>query len=102
MYSANYPRPEKGRTIGEPWIAMINHIQAAVEPDWSFHMHAHEDTMEVSYVLGGRGALYCDGRFYEIREGDIIEAYKMEEIETSIAEANKEAEARHAAEDNKA
>ena len=72
MYSANYPRPEKGRTIGEPWIATINHIQAAVEPDWSFHMHAHEDTMEVSYVLGGRGALYCDGRFYEIREGDIV------------------------------
>ncbi len=36
--------------------------------------------------------------FKDFREGDIIEAYKMEEIETSIADANREAEARHAAE----
>ena len=38
--------------------------------------------------------------YRDFKEGDIIEAYKMEEIETSIAEANKEAEARHAAETN--
>ena len=35
-------------------------------------MHAHEYTLEISYVLHGKGALYCDGRYYEIREGDIV------------------------------
>ena len=30
--------------------------------------------------------------FRDFREGDIIEAYNMEEIETSIADVNKEAE----------
>lgn len=74
MYSANYPKPEKDKEvgIGDPWITTINYIQAAEEPDWSFHMHAHEYTLEISYVLHGKGALYCDGRYYEIREGDIV------------------------------
>ncbi|BEU87555.1 translation initiation factor IF-2 [Selenomonas sp. TAMA-11512] len=37
--------------------------------------------------------------FRDYREGDIIEAYTMEEIETSIADANKEAAARKAEEE---
>ncbi len=72
MYSANYEKPERGIEIGDPWITTINHIQAAEEPDWSFHMHAHEDALEISYILHGKGALYCDGRFYKVREGDIV------------------------------
>ena len=36
--------------------------------------------------------------FRDFKEGDIIEAYTMEEIETNISDVNKEAEARHAAE----
>ena len=56
---------------------------------------------EVKEVAAGYECGISIVDFRDFREGDIIEAYKMEEIETSIAEANKEAEARHAAEDNK-
>ena len=72
MYSAVYGKPEKWMEIGDPWITTINHIQAAEEPDWFFHMHAHENDLEISYILHGKGALYCDGRFYEVSEGDIV------------------------------
>lgn len=72
MYSAVYEKPEKWMEIGDPWITTINHIQAAEEPDWFFHMHAHENDLEISYILHGKGALYCDGRFYEVSEGDIV------------------------------
>ena len=56
---------------------------------------------EVKEVAAGYECGISIVDFRDFREGDIIEAYKMEEIETSIAEANKEAEARHAAEDKK-
>ena len=72
MYSAVYGKPEKWMEIGNPWITTINHIQAAEEPDWFFHMHAHENDLEISYILHGKGALYCDGRFYEVSKGDIV------------------------------
>ncbi len=55
---------------------------------------------EVKEVASGYECGISIVDFRDFKEGDIIEAYKMEEIETSIAEANKEAEARHAAENN--
>ena len=53
---------------------------------------------EVKEVAAGYECGISIVDFKDFREGDIIEAYKMEEIETSIADANREAEARHAAE----
>ena len=56
---------------------------------------------EVKEVAAGYECGISIVDFRDFREGDIIEAYKMEEIETSIADANREAEARHAAEEKK-
>ena len=53
---------------------------------------------EVKEVAAGYECGISIVDFRDFKEGDIIEAYKMEEIETSIADVNKEAEARHAAE----
>ena len=55
---------------------------------------------EVKEVAAGYECGISIVDFRDFKEGDIIEAYKMEEIETSIADVNKEAEARHAAETN--
>ena len=56
---------------------------------------------EVKEVAAGYECGISIVDFRDFREGDIIEAYKMEEIETTIADANREAEARHAAEEHK-
>ena len=53
---------------------------------------------EVKEVAAGYECGISIVDYRDFKEGDIIEAYKMEEIETSIADVNKEAEARHAAE----
>ena len=54
---------------------------------------------EVKEVAAGYECGISIVDFRDFRENDIIEAYNMEEIATSISDANKEAEARHAAED---
>ena len=53
---------------------------------------------EVKEVAAGYECGISIVDFRDFKEGDIIEAYKMEEIETNISDVNKEAEARHAAE----
>ncbi|MBR6343030.1 MAG: translation initiation factor IF-2, partial [Selenomonadaceae bacterium] len=53
---------------------------------------------EVKEVAAGYECGISIVDFRDFREGDIIEAYTMEEVETSIAEANKAAAARRAEE----
>lgn len=72
MISHSYKRPSRALSIGAPWMSRLNHIQAAEDPDWSFHMHTHEKALEISFVFGGRGSIYCDGRLYLLEEGDIV------------------------------
>lgn len=72
MYSATYSKPSAGVSFGEPWLKTLSYIQASMDPGWSFHMHAHEDTLEISYILGGKGAMCCDGRYYELNAGDVV------------------------------
>ena len=55
---------------------------------------------EVKEVAAGYECGISIVDYRDFKEGDIIEAYKMEEIETSISDVNREAEARHAAENN--
>ena len=55
---------------------------------------------EVKEVAAGYECGISIVDYRDFKEGDIIEAYKMEEIETSISDVNREAEARHAAESN--
>ena len=72
MYSKNYDKPEAEFSLGNPYIKTLNYIRAEHDSNWSFHIHSHSDTLEISYVLAGKGAVYCDGRFFALTEGDIV------------------------------
>jgi len=50
---------------------------------------------EVKEVAAGYECGISIVDFRDFKEGDVIEAYKMEEIETSISDVNKEAEEKH-------
>ena len=71
MYFADYDNAREN-IDRSPRLASLNYIQASQNPEWSFHIHTHENLLEVSYVIAGKGALYCGGRFYEIIPGDIV------------------------------
>ena len=72
MYSRSYEKPNTEISFGHPYLKTLNYIRAERDRDWSFHMHSHNDSLEISYVLGGKGAVYCDGRFFKLTEGDIV------------------------------
>lgn len=72
MFSSGYHRPSGSAEFGTPWISTLNYIQAASDPSWSFHMHTHENSLEISYVFGGKGSIYCGGKHYPLSEGDIV------------------------------
>ena len=72
MFSRSYEKPYHDISIGTPWMSKLNHIQAAEDPSWSFHMHTHENALEISYVFAGKGSIYCDGRLYVLEPGDIV------------------------------
>ena len=72
MYSRNYDRPEVELSLGKPYLKTLNYIRAENNPDWSFYMHSHNDALEISYILAGKGAVYCDGKFFALTEGDIV------------------------------
>jgi AraC-like DNA-binding protein len=72
MFSKRYPALQTHPTLGRPSLVSLSYIQAADDPHWAFYMHAHEDALEISYMLGGKGALYCDGKYYPMTAGDIV------------------------------
>ncbi|MBQ9048982.1 MAG: AraC family transcriptional regulator [Lachnospiraceae bacterium] len=72
MFSHSYEKPFHDVSIGTPWMSKLNHIQAVEDPSWSFHMHTHENALEISYVFAGKGSIYCDGRLYVLEPGDIV------------------------------
>lgn len=72
MFSRSYSRPSRDTSIGNPWMSSLNYIQAAEDPSWSFHMHTHEKAIEISFVFGGKGSIYYDGRLYHLETGDIV------------------------------
>ena len=72
VYSRNYERPEAEFHFGKPYVRTLNYIRAENNSRWSFHMHSHSDTLEIAYVLSGKGAIYCNGRFFALTEGDIV------------------------------
>lgn len=73
MFSQNYSKPkEEKNDFGSPFVVSFSYIQAAQDPNWSFYMHTHENTLEISYVLNGKGVVYCDDRLYEVKPGSIV------------------------------
>ena len=73
MYSHNFSGAEQHKyQIGNPYLTNITYIQASEQPDWSFFMHTHDELLELSYVLSGRGALYCNSKYYELKPGTVV------------------------------
>ncbi len=71
MYSSIYKKPDPYISIGRPWITNLSYIQASGRPDWIFYIHTH-NAVEISYIFKGKGSLFCDGKQYEMKEGDIV------------------------------
>ena len=73
MFTANFPAlSDNTNLFSNVSIANLNYINASSDPDWSFHLHSHPDTLELSYVFSGQSALYCGDKIYETRPGDFI------------------------------
>ena len=72
MFSSGYSKPSGTPDFGDPWIRTLNYIQAASDPNWSFHMHTHENALEISYVFSGKGSIYCGGKHYPLSNGNIV------------------------------
>lgn len=73
MFSKNFSHPDfvEGK-MGQPWLASVTYVQAREQPDWSFYMHTHDASLEISFVLNGMGSLYCGGKFFRLRPGSIV------------------------------
>ena len=73
MYTANFPSLDDSKNLFKNiTISNLIYVHAASDPGWSFHTHSHADTLERSYVLAGKSALYCGDKYYETHPGDII------------------------------
>lgn len=53
-------------------VTGITYINAEKHPDWSFPLHSHEDALELSLILNGRGNIYYAGKVSEIRKRDLV------------------------------
>ena len=73
MYTANFPSVTNSKNLFKNiTISNLSYIHAASDPGWSFHTHSHADTLELSYVMAGKSALFCGDKYYETHPGDII------------------------------
>lgn len=73
MYTANFPSVTNSKNLFKNiTISNLSYIHAASDPGWSFHPHSHADTLELSYVMAGKSALFCGDKYYETHPGDII------------------------------
>ncbi len=72
MYSANFEHMRVTGEFDSSWLSSLNHVQAEKQSKWLFHMHTHDNLLEISYVISGKGTLYCSGKFYELLAGDIV------------------------------
>ena len=73
MYTANFPSVTNSKNLFKNiTISNLSYIHAASDPSWSFHTHSHADTLELSYVMAGKSALFCGDKYYETHPGDII------------------------------
>ena len=73
MFTVNYHDENRGTQLfSNVSITNVNYVRAKLDPNWSFHMHSHPDTLELSYVIDGKSALYCGEKFYETQPGDLI------------------------------
>lgn len=67
--------PSSSREIFEFYdvkLTDITYIQTQKQRNWSFPLHSHKDSLELSLIIDGKGYLYCDRKSYEITSGDLI------------------------------
>ncbi|WP_423831565.1 AraC family transcriptional regulator [Streptococcus equinus] len=72
MFTYHFKDKTKLPRLGQPELININYIQAKDDPTWSFNLHSHKDSIEISYILSGKCGLYIDGNVYEAVPGDIV------------------------------
>lgn len=73
MYTANFQNiTTTSGNFNDITVTNIDYIQAAFDPSWSFHLHSHSNTLEISYVFEGKSAFFYNDRLYETKPGDII------------------------------
>ncbi|MGT2925445.1 AraC family transcriptional regulator [Streptococcus caviae] len=72
MFTYNFHQNFPISVPGNPYITNIHYIQAKNELNWSFKMHTHKDSVEISYILSGKCGLYIDGKVYEAKAGDFV------------------------------
>ena len=51
-----------------PFVSVVEIFEAGGKTPPNVHHHAHE----MFYVLSGRGRAYCDGKTYEVAQGDTL------------------------------
>ena len=51
-----------------PFVSVVEIFEAGGKTPPNVHQHAHE----MFYVLSGRGRAYCDGKTYEVAQGDTL------------------------------
>ena len=47
-------------------------VYVAPQPDWSFPLHSHEESAELSLVLRGRGTFYASNKKHGIEKGMLV------------------------------
>ena len=53
-------------------ITGVTYIQPENHPNWSFPLHSHEDALELSLILNGRGSIYYNGKTYQFEQNDLV------------------------------
>lgn len=53
-------------------LVNVSYIQANDEPEWEFPLHTHDQGIEISVILKGKGLLYAGGIMHELAADDII------------------------------
>lgn len=69
---SQYQNPKRDFSQRTPEIASMVHIETRRNPEWSFPLHVHENELEFSLILDGKGHLYYDKEFFSIQSGDLI------------------------------
>lgn len=55
-----------------PTILRMTRIKTNGISDWKFHMHAHKNTVEITWVFQGKGSYFTEGHVFPMQEGDLV------------------------------
>ena len=71
-YTCDLKKQLPSSSLGSPYLTNLYYIREQEEDAWTFNLHAHADTLEISYLFKGETKLYIDGKLYDVQAGDLI------------------------------